>query len=319
MGGASAVGWRVVGLAGTLVAASLLVFLVLDVLPGDPAALMLGTSAREDTLAALRQQMGLDRPAWLRYLAWVGGMARGDFGVSYTYGVPVAELIGARALVSLPLALLAIVLSTALAIPAGVVAAARRGRGLDAGLMGVAQLGVAVPNFWLGLLLILVFSVELGWFPAGGFPGWEAGAWPALRALMLPALALALPQAAILARVTRAAVLETLGQDYVRTALAKGLTGAAALWRHAVPNALIPVVTILGLQFSFLLAGTVIIENVFALPGLGRLVFQAIAQRDLIVVQDVVLLLAASVILVNFAVDLACRALDPRLSEAGAR
>jgi peptide/nickel transport system permease protein len=319
VGGAFPFGWRVLGLAGTLVAASLVVFLVLDVLPGDPAALMLGTSAREDTLAALRQQMGLDRPAWLRYLAWVGGMARGDFGVSYTYGVPVAELIGARGLVSLPLALLAIVLSITIAIPVGVTAAARRGRGLDTGMMGVAQLGVAVPNFWLGLLLILVFSVELGWFPAGGFPGWEAGAWPALRALLLPALALALPQAAILARVTRAAVLETLGQDYVRTALAKGLTGAAALWRHAVPNALIPVVTILGLQFSFLLAGTVIIENVFALPGLGRLVFQAIAQRDLIVVQDVVLLLAASVIAVNFAVDLAYRALDPRLSNEGAR
>jgi peptide/nickel transport system permease protein len=305
---------RLIGLLLTLLAASLVVFLVLQVLPGDPASLMLDTSARPDTLAALRHQLGLDRPAWLRYLTWIWGLARGDFGVSYTYSVPVAELISQRVLVSLPLALMAILLSTAIAIPVGVLAAATRGRAADTGTMAIAQLGVALPNFWLGILLILLFAVALPWFPAGGFVGWDKGALPALRCLILPALALALPQAAILARVTRSAVLETLGQDYVRTALAKGLSGIAALWRHAVPNALIPVVTIIGLQFSFLLAGTVIIENVFTLPGLGRLVFQAIAQRDLIVVQDLVVLLAGSVIVVNFLVDLAYLALDPRIT-----
>jgi peptide/nickel transport system permease protein len=308
---------RLLGLVATLIAASLVVFVVLSVLPGDPAALMLGTSAREDTLAALRAQMGLDRPLWLQYLAWVGGLLRGDFGISYTYGVPVSELIGARALVSLPLAVMAILLSTLIAIPVGVMAAARRGRPADVLLMGVAQIGVSLPNFWLGLLFIVLFAVNLAWFPASGFAGWDAGIGPALRSLLLPATALALPQAAILARVTRSAVLETLDQDYVRTALAKGLTGTVALWRHAVPNALIPVVTILGLQFSFLLAGTVIIENVFTLPGLGRLMFQAIAQRDLIVVQDLVVLLAGSVIVVNFLVDLLYLALDPRLARAG--
>jgi peptide/nickel transport system permease protein len=305
---------RLVGLLLTLLAASLVVFVVLDILPGDPAALMLGTSARPDTLAALRHQMGLDQPAWLRYALWVAALAHGDFGISTTYSVRVSELIGARVMVSLPLALMAIVLSTLIAIPVGVVAASRRGRALDAGLMGVAQIGVAVPNFWLGLLLILLFSVQLAWLPASGFAGWDHGAIAALRSLALPALALALPQAAILARVTRSAVLETLDQDYVRTALAKGVTGMAALWRHAVPNALIPVVTILGLQFSFLVAGTVIIENVFALPGLGRLIFEAIAQRDLVVVQDLVVLLAGSVIVVNFLVDLGYTWLDPRLS-----
>ena len=308
---------RLLGLGFSLIAASLLVFVVLSVLPGDPAALMLGTNARDDTLAALRAQMGLDRPLWLQYLAWVGGLLRGDFGVSFTYGVPVAELIGARALVSVPLAGMAILLSTLVAIPVGVTAAAARGRPADLLLMGVAQVGVSLPNFWLGLLFILLFAVNLAWFPASGFAGWEAGAGPALRSLLLPAAALALPQAAILARVTRSAVLDTLGQDYVRTALAKGLTSSVALWRHAVPNALIPVVTILGLQFSFLLAGTVIIENVFTLPGLGRLMFQAIAQRDLIVVQDLVVLLAGSVIAVNFLVDLLYLALDPRLARAG--
>ena len=297
----------------TLLAASLVVFIVLQVLPGDPAALMLGTGAREDTLAALRARLGLDAPLPLRYLRWAGGMLLGDFGVSYTYGVPVADLLRQRVAVSLPLAAMAIVLSTAIAIPTGVWAASRRGRASDAAAMGVAQIGVALPNFWLGILLVLAFAVKLPWFPASGFPGWAAGPRPALAALILPAIALALPQAAILARVTRAAVLETLGEDFVRTARAKGLTQRAALWRHAVPNALIPVVTLLGLQFSFLLAGTVIIENVFTLPGLGRLVFQAITQRDLIVVQDLVVLLACSVIMVNFAVDLAAAWLDPRL------
>jgi peptide/nickel transport system permease protein len=304
---------RVTSLLLTLLAASIVVFLVLSVLPGDPASLILGISARPDTLAALRHQMGLDRPLWLQYLIWITGLLHGDFGISLTYNVPVSELLSQRILVSLPLAVMAICLSTLLAIPLGILAAARRGRAADIGLMGVAQIGVAIPNFWLGLLLILLFAVLLPWFPASGFPGWGQGPWPALHALILPALALALPQAAILARVTRAAVLDTLGQDYIRTALAKGLSGTAALIRHAVPNALIPVVTIIGLQFSFLLAGTVIIENVFTLPGLGRLIFQAIAQRDLIVVQDLVLLLAASVILVNFITDLLYAALDPRI------
>jgi peptide/nickel transport system permease protein len=307
---------RLLILLATLLAASLVVFVVLQVLPGDPAAIILGTGARPDTLAALRHRLGLDAPLPLRYLHWIGGLMVGEFGVSYTYGVPVRQLVAERVMVSLPLAVMAIVLSTAIAIPVGVASAARRGRAADAAMMGAAQVGVAVPNFWLGLLLILVFAVRLPWFPAGGFPGWGGGVWPGLRALILPAFALGLPQGAILARVTRAAVIETLGEDFVRTARAKGLSRRAALWRHAVPNALIPVVTLIGLQFSFLLAGTVIIENVFTLPGLGRLVFQAIAQRDLIVVQDLVVLLAGSVIVVNFLVDLAAAWIDPRLRRA---
>ncbi len=304
---------RLAALAITLLVASLVVFLVLEVLPGDPAAIMLGVNAREDTLAALRSEMGLDRPAAARYLSWLGGLVTGELGTSHTYGVPVSELIAERIELSLPLALIAIVLSTALAIPLGVTAAANRNRAADIGIMGFTQIGIAVPNFWFAILLILLFAVELKWLPAGGFAGWDAGLWPALKTLLLPAVALALPQAAILARVTRSSVLETLGEDYVRTARAKGLGRRAALWRHAVRNALIPVVTIMGLQFSFLLAGTIIIENVFYLPGLGRLIFQAIAQRDLIVVKDVVVLLAGTVVVVNFAVDMAYAALDPRL------
>lgn len=304
---------RLAALALTLLAATLIVFVVLEWLPGDPATVILGINAREDTLAALRAELGTDRPLVVRYVDWIAHLLRGDLGRSYTYDVPVAELIGERLVVSLPLALLAITLSTAIAIPTGVYAATHRGRPLDAVLMGVTQLGVAIPNFWFALILILVFAVNLGWFTAGGFAGWDAGVPAALGSLLLPAIALALPQAAILARLTRSAVLECLAQDYVRTARAKGLTRRRAVWRHALPNALIPVVTIMGLQFAFLLAGTIIIENVFYLPGIGRLIFQAIAQRDLIVVRDLVVLLAGTVVIVNFIVDMICLWLDPRL------
>ena len=179
--------------------------------------------------------------------------------------------------------------------------------------MGFAQLGVAIPNFWFAILLILLFSVKLGWFNAGGFAGWDSGLLPAFKSLVLPAVALALPQAAILARVTRSSVLETIQEDYIRTARAKGLSKNQALWRHALRNALIPVVTILGLQLSFLLAGTIVIENVFYLPGVGRLLFQAIAQRDLMVVKNLVLIFAAMVVVINFLVDMLYAVLDPRL------
>ena len=297
----------------TLFVASLLIFLLLEILPGDPAAVILGVGAQEDTLRALRAELGLDLPAPVRYLNWLGEVIQGDLGRSYTYDTPVQELLLNRVELSLPLALLAILLSTGIAIPLGVFAASRHRKVADTGIMGFAQLGVAVPNFWFAILLILLFSVKLGWFSAGGFAGWDAGWFPAFKSLVLPAVALALPQAAILARVTRSSVLETVQEDYIRTARAKGLSRSQALWRHAVRNALIPVVTILGLQLSFLLAGTIIIENVFYLPGVGRLLFQAIAQRDLMVVKNLVLVLAATVVLINFLVDLLYAVLDPRL------
>ena len=304
---------RLVALVATLAVASVLVFLVMEVIPGDPALYMLGVGATDETIAALRAELGLDRPRIERYLAWVSGMLRGDFGISYTYSVPVADLILERSAVSVPLALFALFLTVAIALPTGVLAAAKRNRPADIVIMGTTQLGIAVPNFWFAILLSLLFAVSLRWFSAGGFPGWDAGTLPALKALVLPAVALALPQASILSRVMRSALIDTLGEDYIRTARAKGLTRRRVLWVHAVRNALIPVITILGLQFSFLLAGGIIIENVFFLPGLGRLVFQAITQRDLIVVESVVVLLVATVVVVNFLVDLAYAAVDPRL------
>ena len=304
---------RLTSLFLRLLVASLVIFLVTEVIPGDPAAFMLGLNADPAAVAALREQMGLNDPLPLRYLNWAGGMLTGDFGTSLTYRVPVSELVAARLWISLPLTIYALILSTLIAIPVGLIAAARRGQVTDVAIMGATQLGIAVPNFWFAMLLVLFFAIQLQWFSAGGFPGWETGFWPNVKALTLPAVALALPQASILARVMRSSVLETLGQDYIRTARAKGLSRAQATRRHAFRNALIPVMTILGLQFSFLLAGAIIIENVFFLPGLGRLIFQGITQHDLIVVQSVVMLLVFAVILVNFLVDLAYAAIDPRL------
>ena len=304
---------RIASLVLSLIAASIVIFLVLEVVPGDPAQFMLGMNARPDTLAALREQMGLNAPLLQRYFTWVLGLLHGDFGISYTYRVPVSDLIGQRLWVSLPLAMYALVLSTLIAFPAGIVAAARRNSKTDLLVMGATQFGVAVPNFWFAMLLVLVFSITLRWFSAGGFPGWDAGFWFGVRGLTLPAIALALPQAAILARVMRSALLDTLTEDYIRTARAKGLTRNQTLWRHALRNALIPVLTIIGLQFSFLLAGGIIIENVFFLPGLGRLVFQGITQRDLIVVKSVVMILVFAVILVTFIVDITYGLVDPRL------
>lgn len=303
---------RAFALGLSLVVASLVIFFVLEVLPGDPAAFMLGLNASPEAAEALREQLGLNAPVVQRYLDWITGMAAGDFGISYTYRVPVADLVLERLWVSLPLALYALTLSTLIAIPVGLLAAANRASIVDFTAIGLTQIGIALPNFWFAMLLVLIFAVGLGWFSSGGFPGWDDPA-AAFAALTLPAIALALPQASILARVMRSSLIDTLDEDYVRTARAKGLTRRQALWRHALRNALIPVVTIMGLQFSFLLAGAIIIENVFYLPGLGRLAFQAISARDLIVVRSVVMILVFAVIAVTFLVDLTYAIIDPRL------
>jgi len=309
---------RFITLLLTLAAASAVVFVVLDVLPGNAAQTMMGPDAAPEAVAELARQLGLDRPAWQRYADWVRGLLQGDMGESYAYASPVGELVAERLAVTVPLAFLAIALASALALLAGMFAASRHNRTGDFGTMALVQIGIALPNFWLAILLILLFAVRLQWLPAGGFPGWSAedggGFWPALQALLLPAVALAVVQGAILARITRSAVLDVLREDFVRTARAKGLSRRAALWHHVLRNALVPVLTVMGLQFAGLLAGTIVVENVFALPGLGRLVFQSIANRDLIVVRNCVLLLAAMVVVVNFAVDVLAALIDPRLA-----
>jgi peptide/nickel transport system permease protein len=316
---------RLATFLATLAVASVVVFVVLELLPGNAAEVILGDTATPESLAALNAKLGLDRPAATRYLDWVGGLLSGRTAQSISYDTPTAELIAERLRVTVPLALLAMSMTVALALGLGLYAASRHNRLGDVGVMAASQVGIAIPNFWFAILLILLFAVHLQWVSAGGFPGWsddDGGGLTALsvtaglQALLLPAVALALVQAAILARVTRSAVLDVMREDYVRTARAKGLSRRQALWRHVLRNAMIPVLTVAGLQFANLVTGTIVVENVFVLPGIGRLVFQAISNRDLIVVRDVVMLLAAVVVLVNFVVDVLYAVIDPRLRHA---
>ena len=304
---------RLLTLLATLAGASVVVFLVLEILPGNAAQMLMGPDAAPEAVQALAVKLGLDLPPMQRYWQWVSGMLVGELGTSYAYSSPVLELVLERLALTVPLAMMAMALTTVLALVVGVYAASRHNRLGDVGLMGLTQLGIAVPNFWFAILLILLFSVHLQWFSAGGFPGWDEGVVEGLKALLLPALSLAVVQAAILARITRSAVLEVLREDFVRTARAKGLSQRATLWRHVLRNAMIPVVTVMGLQFANLLAGTIVVENVFYLPGLGRLIFQSISNRDLIVVRNCVMLLATMVIVVNFVVDVLYAVIDPRV------
>ena len=303
----------------TLTAASVIVFLLLAILPGDAAQVLMGTEGNDEALAALREQLGLAGSLVGRYLTWVGGLLSGDLGLSATYATPISGMLADRLQITVPLAGMAVILSTIIALPLGMLAATQQNRPGDYGVMAFTQIGLAIPSFWLGILFVLLFSIELQWVDMGSFPGWGDGPIPAIAALLLPALALAVSEAAILARVTRGAVLDTLREDYVRTARAKGLSPGAVLWHHVLRNALIPVTTIVGLQVGFLLAGTVVVEAVFTLPGLGQLLLLSINNRDLLVVQAIVMLAAAFVILVNLAVDILYALIDPRVRRGTGR
>lgn len=300
----------------SLLVASILVFLVLSVLPGDPAQVSLGLQATPEAVARLKKELGLDVPLWQQYLRWVGGFVRGDFGESYVSRVAIGPQITQRLAVTLPLAFMGMALALVIALPAGILAASRHRKMSDTLISGASQLGVAVPAFWAGIMLITLFSVKLGWFRAGGFVPWQENPLQALRSLLLPAISLALVQGAILTRYTRSTILEVMREDFIRTARAKGLSRRSALWRHGLRNAAIPIVTLLGLQFAYLLVGAIVIENVFFLPGLGRMVLQAIGNRDLLTVQGIVMALTGIVLGVNFLVDVSYRVLDPRLRGA---
>jgi peptide/nickel transport system permease protein len=304
---------RLTTLLATLIGTSIVVFLVLEILPGNAAQVLMGPDASPEAIAALAHKLGIDRPAFARYWEWVGGLVTGDLGLSYAYSSPVGEQVLERLTLTVPLALMAMTFTTVLALVAGIYAAARHNKPGDVGIMALTQVGIAIPNFWFAILLILLFSVHLKWFSAGGFPGWDDGIVAGVRALLLPALSLAVVQSAILARITRSAVLEVLREDFVRTARAKGVSRRGTLWRHVLRNAMIPVITIMGLQFAELLAGTIVVDSVFYLPGLGRLIFQSISNRDLIVVRNCVMLLAAMVVIVNFVVDVLYAVIDPRV------
>ncbi|MBM4466511.1 MAG: ABC transporter permease [Chloroflexi bacterium] len=305
---------RLPSLVLTLFLISVVTFVVVQMVPGDAAQLILGTEASAEALADLRAQLGLNRPLPLQYLSWLSGVLRGNLGVSLRHGRPVARLIAERLPVTLSLAMLSLALAVLLAVPLGVLAAVRQHSALDYGVLVFAQAGLALPSFWIGILLILLFALSLRWLPSGGYVPWGENPLGTLRTLVMPVLALGLPVAGVLARLVRASMLEELARDHIRTARAKGLTEAQVIVRHALRNALIPTVTLLGLQLGFLLGGSIVVEQVFALPGLGRLVLFAVVNRDLPLIQGLVLFIAALVVIINFLVDLAYTWLDPRIS-----
>ena len=307
---------RIAVFAFSVLVASMLVFAVMTILPGDPAQVMLGTQATPEAVDALRTELGLDRPLVVQYLGWLAGAGRGDLGTSVFSGQEIAPQIVGRLKVTIPLAVMAMGLTILISFPLGVFAAARHRRLGDSVVSVVSQVGLAIPAFWAGLLLVTVFAVGYGWFPAGGFPGWDVSIWQSLRALFLPAVSLSIVQSAIITRFVRSAVLETMGQDYIRTARSNGLTRSQALWRHGLRNAAIPVLTILGLQFAALTAGTVVIESVFVLPGLGSMLLQGITRRDLPLVQGGAMAIAVLILGVNLVVDLTYGLLDPRVRES---
>jgi peptide/nickel transport system permease protein len=297
----------------SLAASSILVFAFMAVLPGDPARVALGVNATDEAVAQLRTQFGLDRPLVTQYLDWAVGLVRFDLGTSYISHAPIGPQLADRTMVTFWLVGVAMVLAVLIAVPLGTVMALRHRRPSGLLLSALSQVGVAVPAFLAGILLIAVFAVGLGWLPANG---WTPPAQDPVmfgKQLTLPALSLGLVQAAVLTRYVRSAILDVMREDYIRTARAKGLTPLRALRRHGLRNAAIPVITVLGLQLATLLVGAVVVERVFVIPGLGSLLLDAVSNRDLIVVQDVVMVLVLAVLVVNFVVDLLYLVLDPRL------
>ena len=308
---------RLLTLMATLLGASAVVFLVLEILPGNAAQMLMGPDASPDAVAALATKLGLDQPALQRYGDWIGGLLVGNMGESYAYSTPVLDLVLERLALTIPLALLAMLITAVLALLAGVYAASRHNRWGDVGVMALAQIGIAIPNFWFAILLILLFSVKLQWFSAGGFPGWTqaSGGSPleALKALLLPAIALAVVQAAILARITRSAVLEVLREDFVRTARAKGLPTRVVVLRHALKPALLPVVSVLGPLAISSITSALVTETVFSLPGLGKLIVNGAGNRDYTLVLGLVVLITVLTVTLNLLVDLAYAWLDPKI------
>jgi peptide/nickel transport system permease protein len=304
--------------AVTLVLISLIVFAGIRAIPGDPARVLAGAEADEAGLQEIREKYGLTDPLPAQYLRWLGHAVRGDLGVSIRTRQRVAEVVGAKLPITLELACLSVLVALAVAIPAGVLAAVRRNTVWDALATTVSLGGVSIPNFWLGIMLILLVSVRLGWLPASGFvPLWQ-DPLDNLRRMVMPSLVLGTGLAAVLMRQTRNAMIEALGADYVRTARAKGLAQPAVVLRHALRNGLVPVVTILGLQMGALMSGAVVTEQIFVVPGFGRLIVEAVFTRDYPLVQGVVLITATAYVLINLLVDVSYSILNPRIRLGGA-
>jgi peptide/nickel transport system permease protein len=307
---------RLLALLPVLLIVATVGFFLIYLTPGDPAAVMLGPDATSEDLARLRGVMGLDQPLAVQLGRWYGRTLRGDLGNSIFLQRPVLQAIAERLEPTALLTLMALAVAVAMGVPAGLVAAVRRNTWVDHLAMGLALFGVSVPGFWLGLNLILLFSVSLGLFPVAGYVPLETSVPGAVRSLVLPAITLGVSGAALIARMTRSSMLEVLGQDYVRTARAKGTRERRVIYRHALRNAMIPTVTVIGLALGGLLAGAVVTETVFALPGVGRLVISSVLRRDYPVVQGVLMFIAAVYVLVNLLIDVFYVYLDPRVKYA---
>lgn len=304
---------RVLALVPVLGIVAVVVFLLIHLTPGDPAAVILGPEASEEDVQALREELGLTAPLYLQFFRWLGGVLQGDLGESLFIRQPVTEVLADALGPTLSLALLAELLALVIAVPAGIMAARRRGTAADRAFMTGALLGISVPSFLMGLFLVLVFAVGLGWFPVAGFRPPEEGLGEHLTYLVLPAIALGAMQAALIARTTRSSMLDVLTENYMKTAKAKGLSDRVRIYKHALRNAALPVLTVVGQTFGTLIAGAAVVETVFNIPGIGQLVVNSVERRDFVVIQGVVLLIAVSYVLINLVVDVLYSALDPRI------
>jgi len=304
---------RVLAVVPVLFVVAVIVFAILRAVPGDPAAVIAGDSATPEQVAALREKLGLEKPVVTQFAIWLGGVLRGDLGESYFFRKPVAELIAQRLEPTLALGLAALSIAVSVAVPLGVVAAFRQGTWIDRAVMGLSVAGFSMPVFVLGYLLVWIFSVQLEWLPVQGYARIADGLGPFLERLLLPAVTLALVYVALVARITRTSVLEVLNEDYVRTARAKGLRERDVLTRHALRNAAVPILTVVGIGLSVLIGGAVVTESVFAIPGLGRLTVEAVLSRDFPVIQALILLFATGYVFVNLAIDIGYAVLDPRI------
>jgi len=304
---------RLLSMLPVMAIVALFVFLLLHLAPGDPAAIMAGDNATPDNIAQIRQKLGLDEPIWKQFIVWVASLAQGNLGNSMFWGDPVTTLIAQRAEPTISLAVTTIGVAVIIAVFLGVVVAANAGTGIDRFVMGFAVMGFSVPVFVVGYLLIFLFAIQLKWLPVQGYTPLADGILPWLRNLVLPSVALGLAYVALIARITRATMLDVLSEDYMRTARAKGVAATPLLLKHALKNAAVPIVTVIGIGVALLIGGVVITETVFNIPGIGRLVVDAIARRDYPIIQGVIMVFSGVYVLVNLLVDLSYTFFDPRI------
>ncbi|WNS76583.1 ABC transporter permease [Bacillus sp. DTU_2020_1000418_1_SI_GHA_SEK_038] len=305
---------RIFDLLPTIFVVAVIVFIVTRMIPGDPASVMLGPQASVEDIEALRQKLGLNEPIYMQFLQYIGNLLQGDLGISYTYNEPIFSLIMDRFPNTIILAASALIIAVVIGIPAGIISASKQNSLLDYSVMLISLIGVSLPIFWLGVMLVLYFSVNLGWFPATGMGTLEEGFIPYIKHLVLPSITLATIPMATFARITRSSMLEVISHDYIKTARSKGLSEFLVICKHAFKNALTPILTVLGMQISMLLGGAVLTETIFSWPGMGRLIVDAIDKRDFVVVQGTVLFIAVIFVVVNLLVDILYKVVNPRVN-----